>query len=733
MGDLHLVNELVLRWQDQRDRGQPVSVEELCADCPELLGELKRQIEALQSMESFLTGTDSLAAHYKPADDEAGALVAGSRLGGYRLHGRLGAGGMGIVFRAEDVRLGRAVALKVMRPSLASSAVARQRFLREARAVAAVKHPHVVTIYQVGEDSGIPFLAMELLEGESLATCLARVGQLSIVDLLRLSQALAQGLAAAHDRGVIHRDIKPANVWLEPGLAGGIKILDFGLARAIGDDAHLTSAGMVVGTPAYMAPEQARSRPLDPRCDLFSLGCVLYHACTGHPPFAGADGMSVLLAVTSERPRPLRQLRTEIPQAFADLVMCLLEKDPTARPASAREVADRLDAIGRRPILGMDRTDQSVTDVIAPVLDDSKPNKKPTMWRWRWRWIVAAALLVALLPTIAIFFYRAEQNPFHDRRENNGEGPPPAAERPPANSKLAIVPANAVKIEKLAELPRSVREIAWGPARGQIALLGEEKSIEVLDADTFQLVDTLAPGRRPVHFEIGPAGDVIAWSEQSKKVEIHNLRTDARIVLETENRAPTLSFSSDGKRLATGGDDSTRAELWDAHNGQMITNFECTPNGRLTVAFRPNGKHVAIGNRNGITRLYEAATGKLRYELARNMSHDLRFSPDGSLLAVTYVDGSVVLWDVSAGELGRGRAAAEEMWTVDWSPAGDVLVAGGLKGTVTVCDPRDMSVCKELNAGARVTCVRFSPDGARLLIGTNRDVQVWGLRPGVAR
>jgi hypothetical protein len=275
------------------------------------------------------------------APDEIG------RLGPYRVLRVLGVGGMGVVFHAEDVQVRRPVALKALLPALAADAAARERFLREARAAAAVKNDHVITIYEVSEDRGIPFLAMPLLQGETLEACLRRRRRLPVAEVLRVGREIAEGLAAAHARGVIHRDIKPGNVWLESAHAGRVKILDFGLARAPTDDARLTRSGAIVGTPAYMAPEQARSQSVDARSDLFSLGCVLYRCCTGELPFKGADTLAVLTALATETPRPVRQLNPEVPPALSDLVMRLLAKEPARRPSSARAVADALEAVAR--------------------------------------------------------------------------------------------------------------------------------------------------------------------------------------------------------------------------------------------------------------------------------------------------------------------------------------------------------------------------------------------------
>jgi len=262
----------------------------------------------------------------------------------------LGAGGMGVVFQAEDPGLQRLVALKAMLPSQASSASAKERFLREARSAAALKHPHIVTIFQVGEDRGVPYLAMEYLEGEALDGRLKREKQVPLAEVLRIGREVAEGLSCAHAKGLIHRDIKPANIWLEgePGASatgGHVKILDFGLARALGDQTHLTQSGAIVGTPAYMAPEQASGKEVDARCDLFSLGGVLYRLATGRMPFKGADTMAILNALANDLPPEPASLNQAIPPELNDLIVRLLAKKADDRPGTAREVAEVLRAL----------------------------------------------------------------------------------------------------------------------------------------------------------------------------------------------------------------------------------------------------------------------------------------------------------------------------------------------------------------------------------------------------
>ncbi|MFO0951671.1 MAG: serine/threonine-protein kinase [Isosphaeraceae bacterium] len=268
------------------------------------------------------------------------------RLGPYRVTGPVGAGGMGIVFRAEDPLLHRAVALKVMKRSLSAGAEARRRFLREARAVAALDHDHVVTIYQAGEDRGVLFLAMPLLQGETLADRLRREGKLPPAEALRVAREVAEGLDVAHRRGLVHRDIKPANLWLERD-RGRVKILDFGLSASLAPEAERSHSGGIVGTPHYMSPEQAGGGAVTPLCDLFSLGCVLYQMTTGRVPFDGPDALAVLTALAVATPLPPGRLNPELPPAACDLITALLARDPAGRPRSARAVVEAIQAVER--------------------------------------------------------------------------------------------------------------------------------------------------------------------------------------------------------------------------------------------------------------------------------------------------------------------------------------------------------------------------------------------------
>src|SRR5262245_20545637 len=279
-----------------------------------------------------------------PSADEVLALLGpaqrpGSlgRLAHYEVLDVLGRGGMGVVFRAFDDKLHRVVAIKVLAAYLASNGAARQRFVREARAAAAVTHENVIAIHAVEDAWPVPYLVMQCINGRTLQEKLDRTGPLELKEILRIGLQIAEGLAAAHSQGLIHRDIKPANILLDNCIER-VKITDFGLARAV-DDASLSQSGLVAGTPLYMSPEQARGEPQDHRSDLFSLGSVLYAMCAGHPPFRAASPLAVLKRVCEDTPRSLRAINPAIPAWLEAIVARLQSKDLASRFATAKEVA----------------------------------------------------------------------------------------------------------------------------------------------------------------------------------------------------------------------------------------------------------------------------------------------------------------------------------------------------------------------------------------------------------
>src|SRR5262245_7704581 len=309
-------------------------------------------------------------------------LQSGVRLGPYEILGPLGAGGMGEVYRARDSRLNRDVAIKILPPSVADNPEALARFERESHAVAALSHPNILTIYDVGQSSGHPYSVMELLEGETLGTRIAQ-GPMPVRKAVDIAAQIARGLAAAHDKQIAHRDLKPENVFLTP--AGGVKILDFGLARSTAAQSELTrvesptmapatTPGTVLGTVGYMSPEQVRGEPTDHRTDMFSLGCVLYEMLTGRRAYKRDTAAETMSAILRDDPPDPGTFNVNVPPAVLRTLRRCLEKRPQERFESARDLAFALES-------SVDSSSTSTGTALPPVRDR--------------RWLIAA--MVALV------------------------------------------------------------------------------------------------------------------------------------------------------------------------------------------------------------------------------------------------------------------------------------------------------------------------------------------------
>ena len=392
------ITALIDRWLSEADAGRLLSAADLCVDHPTLTTQVDDRIAVLRHFHS-LSRTDENTVLLAVSDTQTAAessppggravLGPGAVFHKFRIVRELGRGGMGVVFHARDTTLDRDVALKVIRPDAAVRPETATRFLREAKAMAALRHDHVVEVYQADEVDGIPFVAMPLLAGETLSGRLDRERPLPAAEVLSLGRQLAAGLAAVHAKGLVHRDLKPSNVWLDAD-TGRAKLLDFGLARDAGEGDAVTTPGTVLGTPAYMSPEQANGLPTDARSDLFSLGTILYEAATGKSPFGGGTLTATLAAVGEKDPPPVRSVNPAVSAALSGLIQRLHAKQPDDRPKSAAAVVEELQRQAIDP----------VPETIA-VPASSLPARRRSWWPIRIK--IAITITVGMFALVGIY------------------------------------------------------------------------------------------------------------------------------------------------------------------------------------------------------------------------------------------------------------------------------------------------------------------------------------------
>ena len=460
--------------------------------------------------------------------------MIGTQLGHYRIERLLGTGGMGEVYLADDIRLGRRVALKVLSATLAGDPDRRERFEREARAAAALNHPNIVTIHSVEEEGGVPFLTLELIDGKTLGELIPE-GGLSLDRVLELGIPLTDAVGAAHQRGITHRDLKPANVMVTTD--GRLKVLDFGLAKVKEEarlaaeegmaTAALTGDGRIVGTVAYMSPEQAEGKPVDQRSDVFSLGIMLYEMATGARPFGGDTHMSTLSAIIKDTPKSLADVRPGLPRELWKIINRCLAKDVEDRYQTAKDLRNDLRALKN------ELTSGEVVPITGSGVHATAERSAP---RGRTAMIAAGALLVVgVLGGVAYWWTRG----------------------PATLSEPASRPFDAIKLTRLtttgtaglAAMSRDGRYVAHVSTRdGKQSLwlrqVATTSNVEVVPADDVRYAGlTFTPDGNHIYYATYARG-----SNLGNLYQVGVLGGGARLILEDVDTS--VSFSPDGSQFA---------------------------------------------------------------------------------------------------------------------------------------------------------------------------------------
>ncbi|MBA4068002.1 MAG: serine/threonine protein kinase, partial [Isosphaera sp.] len=633
--------------------------------------------------------------------EEAAASAAGSgppdALPGYEILGKVGEGAMGGVYRARQLGLNREVAVKRVLAGVPPATLA--RFAAEAQAMAAVRHPHVVQVFELGEHAGRPFIAMEYVPGGSLADRLKAADPLPPREAAGLVEKIARGVAAAHDLGIVHRDLKPGNVLLAAD--GAPKVADFGIAKWR-DVERTATAHVLLGTPAYMAPEQAagRAKFVGPAADVWALGVILYECVAGRRPFAG-DSVEVLLSqIRTAAPAALRGL----PRDLDTVVGKCLAKEPERRYPTAAELADDLGRFVRGEPVAARR---------------AGPAERVARWARRNPTAAAAyglsalAGLLALVVVVVVGLWRDAEGARVEATDARG---------------------------RVEDLLRHERELQADlqAANGKLgtALRREQDALENLArfeyGRTVQVAHQEARDNAAVALALleSTRPDLRGWEWRY----VHRLCHGQRLTLKGHDGwVQSAAWSPDGAKVATAGGDHT-ARVWDARSGAELLVLKGHSGDVHSAGWGPDGTKVVTAGLDQTARVWDAATGKelLVLEGHKGWVNGAAFGPDGAKVATASDDRTARVWDAATGNLVvalKGHAGG--VHAASWSPDGAKVVTASEDGTARVWDAATGKELLAVRHDRPVRSAAWSPDGAKLVTGSDdRTARVWDARSG---
>ena len=626
-------------------------------------------------------GTGDELAFLEPSDDPAYL----GRLQQFQISEVIGRGGMGVVLKAYDPHLQRSVAIKVLHAKFQQDPSAIERFCREGRAAAAVSHEHVVPMHQVAriEEDEIAFLVMQLIEGKTLGDLLEEQTPMAPHEVARISMQIAAGLSAAHEQGLVHRDIKPGNILIEKS-TGRVKLTDFGLAR-ISDEVNLTRTGMLLGTALYMSPEQAIGELVDERSDLFSLGAVMYEMATGKVAFHAPTSIGVMKMVMDNKPVSPFEINPAIGKPTSDLIMQLLSKEPDKRPDSASDVARALASIVTEygPISPLQVPAVSRSEVKRLSKEHSLASRSLAFGGW----LLASALLIAL--AIALF---TGSTPWSNSRSRGTD----AAFSPSTFAAEGTVVLNS-QGGSSKEVTKSFSSVVLGGNPGPVWSIDFAKdgktlaagigdgSVRLWDIEKEEVVRSFNAHIGNVwNVKFHPTLDLFATAGDDTWVKLWDLKTfDLKQGWKLDNTVRAIAFAPDGKTLAAGDRDGG-LYIYDVKTGQELNTIELEQTTILGIDYSSDGKLLATVGSDKTVRVFDAGTLQQRQSFKGHQGpiYSVSFAPQGPLLASVGFKSETWIWNADTGENTlKVEGQGGDNWAVGFCGQGRHLITGGQDGT----------------------------------------------------